>query len=151
VPFAAGLALGEGLGEDLQTSLFLGAALMATSAGITSAVLLELGAGNRGSTRTILGAAVVDDVAALLLSVVVGIAGEGVSLTGLLAQMAIGQRASKYNAASVGRTVCPSISANPAATNASAAARARRGSSRSRTASSSSVAGFPRISSRTAR
>jgi Kef-type K+ transport system membrane component KefB len=84
VPFAGGLALGEGLGEDLQTSLFLGAALMATSAGITSAVLLDLGAGDRDSTRTILGAAVVDDVVALLLlSVVIGIAGDGVSLTSI--------------------------------------------------------------------
>ena len=51
---------------------------MATSAGITSAVLIDLGAGDRPATRTILGAAVVDDVLALmLLSVVVGIADGG--------------------------------------------------------------------------
>ena len=82
VPFAGGFALGEALGDGLEVSLFLGAALMATSAGITSAVLLDLGAGDRASTRTILGAAVVDDVLALLLlSVVVGISGDGVSLT----------------------------------------------------------------------
>ena len=83
VPFLGGFALGEALGEGLYTSLFLGAALMATSAGITSAVLMELGAGDRRSTRTILGAAVVDDVLALvLLSVVVAVAdGEGVSVS----------------------------------------------------------------------
>ena len=82
LPFAGGFALGEALGDGLEVSLFLGAALMATSAGITSAVLLDLGAGDRAATRTILGAAVVDDVLALvLLSVVVGISGDGVSLT----------------------------------------------------------------------
>ena len=82
VPFLGGFALGEALGEGLEVSLFLGAALMATSAGITSAVLLDLGVGERDSTRTILGAAIVDDVVALvLLSVVVGISGDGVSVT----------------------------------------------------------------------
>jgi Kef-type K+ transport system membrane component KefB len=86
VPFAGGLALGEGLGEDLQTSLFLGAALMATSAGITSAVLLDLGAGDRDSTRTILGAAVVDDVVALLLLSVVFIGVVAVGGSRLLAR-----------------------------------------------------------------
>jgi Kef-type K+ transport system membrane component KefB len=82
LPFAGGFALGEARGDGLEVSLFLGAALMATSAGITSAVLLDLGAGDRAATRTILGAAVVDDVLALvLLSVVVGISGDGVSVT----------------------------------------------------------------------
>ncbi len=85
IPFAAGFGLGELLGDGLNTSLFLGAALMATSAGITSAVLIDLGVGDRRAARTILGAAVVDDVLALvLLSVVVGIAeGGGVSITGV--------------------------------------------------------------------
>jgi Kef-type K+ transport system membrane component KefB len=43
-PFAGRFALGEALGDGLEVSLFLGAALMAPSAGITSAVLLDLGA-----------------------------------------------------------------------------------------------------------
>ena len=74
VPFVAGFAFGEALGDGLETSLFLGAALMATSAGITSAVLIELGVGDRPAARTILGPAVVDDVLALiLLSIVVAI------------------------------------------------------------------------------
>jgi len=82
LPFVGGFAFGEALGEGLEVSLFLGAALMATSAGITSAVLLELGAGDSAAARTILGAAVVDDVIALtLLSVVVGVSGDGVSVT----------------------------------------------------------------------
>lgn len=85
VPLAGGFGFGEAIGAGLETSLFLGAALMATSAGITSAVLLDLGAGDRPAARTILGAAVVDDVLALvLLSVIVGIADEGgVSVSGV--------------------------------------------------------------------
>jgi Kef-type K+ transport system membrane component KefB len=83
IPVAAGFGLGAALGESVETSLFIGAALGATSAGITSAVLLDLGAGDSPAARTILGAAVIDDVLALLLlSVIVGISGEGgVSVT----------------------------------------------------------------------
>ncbi len=43
IPFAGGVALGSALGESTATSLFIGAALTATSVGITSAVLIELG------------------------------------------------------------------------------------------------------------
>ena len=39
---------------------------MATSAGIASAVLLEFGTGRRRAVRTILGAAIVDDILALI-------------------------------------------------------------------------------------
>ena len=78
IPFAAGIALGLALGESTATSLFLGAALVATSVGITSAVLLELGALERRASRTILGAAIVDDILALLLvAVAAGVAAEG--------------------------------------------------------------------------
>ena len=85
VPFAGGLGLGLALGESTDTSLFLASALMATSAGITSAVLLDLGVADRPAARTILGAAIVDDVLALmLLSIVVGVAEEGgVDITGV--------------------------------------------------------------------
>ena len=78
VPFAGGLAVGLALGESTATSIFLGAALSATSVGITSAVLAELGALGSRVARTILGAAVIDDILALILvAVAVGIAGEG--------------------------------------------------------------------------
>ena len=85
IPLAGGFALGAASGEGVETSLFIGAALMATSAGITSAVLIELGIGDRPAARTILGAAVIDDVLALLLlSVIVGAAGDqGVSISGV--------------------------------------------------------------------
>jgi Kef-type K+ transport system membrane component KefB len=75
IPFAAGLAAGEIAGENTATSVFLGVALVATSVGITSAVLVELGALGSRPARTILGAAVIDDVLAmLLLAVAVGLA-----------------------------------------------------------------------------
>jgi Kef-type K+ transport system membrane component KefB len=78
VPFLAGTGFGLALGESSETSIFLGAALAATSAGITSATFLELGIARTRPARTVLGAAVVDDVLALiLLSVAVGMAAEG--------------------------------------------------------------------------
>jgi Kef-type K+ transport system membrane component KefB len=78
VPFLAGIGFGVALGEDTDTSVFLGAALAATSAGITSATFLDLGINRTRAARTVLGAAVVDDILALiLLSVAVGMAAEG--------------------------------------------------------------------------
>ncbi|MEX2412620.1 MAG: cation:proton antiporter, partial [Thermoleophilaceae bacterium] len=57
------------------TAVFLGAALVATSVGITSAVLIELGVLRTRAARTVLGAAIVDDILALIiLSVAVGLA-----------------------------------------------------------------------------
>lgn len=78
LPFLAGIGLGLALGESTETSVFLGAALAATSAGITAATFLDLGIARSRAARTVLGAAVVDDILALiLLSVAVGMAGEG--------------------------------------------------------------------------
>jgi Na+:H+ antiporter len=76
LPFAGGVGLGAGLGEDGGTTVFLGAALVATSVGITSAVLIDLGVLGTRPSRTILGAAVIDDILAMIvLAVAVGIAG----------------------------------------------------------------------------
>jgi Kef-type K+ transport system membrane component KefB len=78
VPLAGGIGLGAVLGKDFETSIFLGAALVATSVGITSAVLVDLGVLDRRASRTILGAAIVDDVLAMiLLAIAVGLAAEG--------------------------------------------------------------------------
>jgi Kef-type K+ transport system membrane component KefB len=78
LPLGGGVALGAGLGEPAATSLFLGAALVATSVGITSAVLIGLGALGGRPARVILGAAVVDDILAMvLLAVAAGLAAEG--------------------------------------------------------------------------
>ena len=78
IPFAGGFAAGLLIGETTETAIFLGAALSATSVGITSAVLAEIGALGTRAARTILGAAVIDDILALILvAVAVGIAAEG--------------------------------------------------------------------------
>lgn len=78
LPFLGGIGLGIALGESTEASVFLGAALAATSAGITSATFLDLGIARSPAARTVLGAAVVDDVLALiLLSVAVGMAASG--------------------------------------------------------------------------
>ena len=86
LPFAAGTAAGLVFGESTETSRFIGAALAATSVGITSAVFAELGMLTTRAARTVLGAAVIDDILALLLvAIAVGIAAEGgVDVTSIL-------------------------------------------------------------------
>ena len=86
LPFAGGAGLAAALGEEPAVIVFAGAALVATSVGITSAVLSELGLVSTPAGRTILGAAVVDDILAMLiLGVAVGIAGgDGADYTSLL-------------------------------------------------------------------
>jgi Kef-type K+ transport system membrane component KefB len=82
VPFAGGMGLGAGLGESTATQVFIGSALGATSVGITSAVLIELGVLRSLAARTILGAAIIDDILAMiLLAVASGVAArEGVDV-----------------------------------------------------------------------
>lgn len=78
LPFAGGFGVALALGESTETAIFVGAALSATSVGITSAVLDDLGQLGTRAARTILGAAVIDDILALILvAVAVGIAAEG--------------------------------------------------------------------------
>lgn len=91
LPFAGGAGLAAALGEDAAVVVFAGAALVATSVGITSAVLSELGLVSTPAGRTILGAAVVDDILAMLiLGVAVGIAGGGgADYTSLLVSTAL--------------------------------------------------------------
>jgi Na+:H+ antiporter len=86
LPFAGGVALALALGEETATALFLGAALSATSVGITSAVLIELGMIRTRAARTLLGAAIIDDILALILvAIATGVAAEGgLDLTELL-------------------------------------------------------------------
>jgi len=84
LPFIAGYGLGVALGESTGTSMFLGAALVATSVGVTSAVLIDLGALGSRPGRTIIGAAIVDDILAMLiLAVAVGVAAGGTDIVGL--------------------------------------------------------------------
>jgi Kef-type K+ transport system membrane component KefB len=67
VPFALGAAWAVGSGYATAKAMFIGAAFVATSVGITARVLHELGVLGRVESRIILGAAVIDDVLAMLL------------------------------------------------------------------------------------
>ena len=81
LPFAGGYLAGSALGLALEGRVFLGAALTATSVGITSGALRSFGALATSSGRVILGAAVIDDVLAMLIvAVAVGISAGDVSL-----------------------------------------------------------------------
>ncbi len=78
VPFVGGAFWAHALEPDWPHSLFVAAAFVATSAGITAAVLKQMGALRRTESRVILGAAVIDDILAmLLLGVVVAIQAGG--------------------------------------------------------------------------
>lgn len=78
IPVVAGFSFAYAFGASTATSLFIGAALAATSVGITSAILVELGIHDGRAGRTILGAAVIDDVLALIvLAVATGLAESG--------------------------------------------------------------------------
>ena len=78
VPFVGGAFWAHSIGPDWPRSLFVAAAFVATSAGITAAVLKQMGVLRRIESRVILGAAVIDDILAmLLLGVVVAIQAGG--------------------------------------------------------------------------
>jgi Kef-type K+ transport system membrane component KefB len=85
LPIVAGVAIGLGIGEDIFPALFIGLALAATSIGITSRVLADMGVLDRTFSRVVLGAAVIDDVLALILiGIVSGAATGDVSASTLL-------------------------------------------------------------------
>jgi Kef-type K+ transport system membrane component KefB len=71
LPFAGGWALTQALGYEPLTAIFVGAALTATSIGITARVLSELGALKTKEGQIILGAAVIDDVLGLVVLAIV--------------------------------------------------------------------------------
>ena len=66
LPIMAGIAIGLTMGEEMLSAALIGLALAATSIGITSRVLAEMGMLDRAFSRVILGAAIVDDILALL-------------------------------------------------------------------------------------
>ena len=80
LPFGAGFLAAELAGGDLAQAVFLAAALTATSVGITSNVLRDLGGLHTRSGRVVLGAAIIDDVLAIMiLSVATGVAAGSLS------------------------------------------------------------------------
>lgn len=93
VPFIAGWAYMHYSGHSQIESLFLGAAMVATSVGITARVLSGMGLLSLKTSRIILGAAVIDDVLGLLvLAVVSSMAGGAIDYAevGITAMLSIG-------------------------------------------------------------
>lgn len=97
LPFAAGVVvmlLRDGAGTE---ALFLGAAMVATSVGVTARVLADLGTTKEPESRVILGAAVVDDLIGLgVLATIAAATGaaltlrQSVSLGGAIVAFLIG-------------------------------------------------------------
>ena len=78
VPFALGWGLMAALGKPSMECVFVGAALTATSVGITARVLSDMGKLHLPEAQIVLGAAVIDDVLGIIiLSAVQGIAVAG--------------------------------------------------------------------------
>jgi Kef-type K+ transport system membrane component KefB len=71
-PLLLGFALARWWGFPPIVSVFLGAALTATSVGVTARVLSDLGQLDDPAARVVMGAAVIDDVLGLLVLSIVG-------------------------------------------------------------------------------
>jgi Kef-type K+ transport system membrane component KefB len=67
LPFVLGYAWARASGQSTPHAMFIASAFVATSTGITARVLQEFGALDRIEARVILGAAVLDDILAMLL------------------------------------------------------------------------------------
>jgi Kef-type K+ transport system membrane component KefB len=84
VPFVLGWAIMQGFGYPQTESIFVGAAMVATSVGITAQVLAGKGLLHLTSAKIILGAAVIDDILGLLvLATVSSVARGSVNLVGI--------------------------------------------------------------------
>jgi Kef-type K+ transport system membrane component KefB len=86
LPFLAGGAFILATEGSSDEALFMGAAMVATSVGITARVLADLGVVRAVESRIILGAAVIDDVLGLLvLALVTGLSKGDLSLANIIA------------------------------------------------------------------
>lgn len=84
LPFVAGYVIAYAWEGSFVESMFIGAALVATSVGITARVLGGMGLLNQETARIILGAAVIDDILGLIiLSVVSGVGSGGLTAAGV--------------------------------------------------------------------
>lgn len=77
LPFVAGYLLLWAWGKPQIEAIFVGAAMVATSVGITARVLGQMGLLNTVTSRIILGAAVIDDVLGLIILAVVSSLAKG--------------------------------------------------------------------------
>jgi Kef-type K+ transport system membrane component KefB len=85
LPFIAGYLIAMLWDGSFVEAMFIGAALVATSVGITARVLGSMGLLELETSRIILGAAVIDDVLGLIILSLVSAVGQGsVSLTGII-------------------------------------------------------------------
>ena len=94
IPFGLGYGLAVMMGNGTVEAMFIGTALVATSVGITARVLRDMGFIRTLEARVILGAAVVDDILAMvLLAIVTGLGTTGEMSAGsivLLVVQAVG-------------------------------------------------------------
>ncbi|MBL8174367.1 MAG: cation:proton antiporter [Bryobacterales bacterium] len=77
LPFATGFLLMHAWGRSTVEALFLGAAMVATSVGITAQVLDSLGVLQHTASRTVMAAAVIDDVLGLIVLALVSSLAKG--------------------------------------------------------------------------
>ena len=80
VPFVVGFGWAHFIGLPTTQAVFVAAAFIATSAGITAKILQELGVIDQKYSQVILGAAVIDDVLAMLVLSVVSSVSTGQSV-----------------------------------------------------------------------
>lgn len=84
LPFVSGYFIAMAWDGSFAEAMFIGAAMVATSVGITARVLGSMGLLDRETSRIILGAAVIDDILGLIiLSLVSAVSQGSVSYTGL--------------------------------------------------------------------
>ena len=88
IPFLGGYLFAIAGGHDIYYAMFLGAALTATSVGVTVAVLEELRVMQSEMAQALLGAAVIDDILALLVLSFVQSSPAGGSVIGAIAGVA---------------------------------------------------------------
>jgi len=85
LPFFGGIAVAQALGVGIMPSIVIGAALTATSIGISARVLSDLGQLRTPEGQVVIGAAVLDDVVGLIILSIIAAAvgGAEVSLAGV--------------------------------------------------------------------
>ncbi|HEX6064012.1 MAG TPA: cation:proton antiporter [Longimicrobiales bacterium] len=81
LPFGLGYAIAQLFGLTTLESIIIGAAMTATSVGITARVLADLGRLHAPESQVILGAAVIDDVVGLIILALVAQLAAGTALT----------------------------------------------------------------------
>jgi Kef-type K+ transport system membrane component KefB len=93
LPLAGGFGLGVLLGYPFSVAAFIGAAMVATSVGVTARTMRAMGVLDSLPGRVVIGAAVIDDVLAMLiLAIAVGLAEGGLDALqlALLVLVAVG-------------------------------------------------------------